>query len=128
MGIVVPVLLIAMGIAMAAIWTKDILSGDQVDISVAILVARDPEDGTLFWPHWLAEYGTAILLVVGGLALLADASWAPVIATAGTGALLYTSMNSLGWALARRERRAYAVPMLAGLVVGLVSTTYLLVR
>ena len=128
MSIVVPVLLVAMGVAMAAIWAKDILRGDQVDASAGIFAARDPEAGTLFWPHWLAEFGTAILLVAGGLALIADARWAPVVAAAGTGALLYTSMNSLAWALARRERRTYAVPMLAGLVVGLVSITYLLLR
>ena len=67
-------------------------------------------------------------IVAFTLALIADARWAPVVAAAGTGALLYTSMNSLAWALARRERRTYAVPMLAGLVVGLVSITYLLLR
>ncbi|MGB9357164.1 MAG: hypothetical protein WCC01_01275 [Acidimicrobiia bacterium] len=128
MDIVVPVLLIVMGMAMAAIWTRDILRGEQVDLSVGLFAARDPEAGTLFWPHWLAEYGTAVLLVVGGVGLLGDAGWAPMVAAIGTGALLYTSTNSLGWALARRERWSYAAPMLAGVVLGIASTVFLLLR
>ncbi len=128
MDIVVPVLLIVMGIAMVAIWTRDILRGEQVDLSAGLFVARDPEAGTLFWPHWLAEYGTATLLVVGGIGLLSGGAWAPVVAAIGTGSLLYTSTNSLGWAFSRRERWPYAVPMLTGVVLGIASTVFLLLR
>ena len=126
--IVVPVLLIVMGIAMAAIWTRDILHGEQVDLSAGFFAARDPEAGTLFWPHWFAEYATAILLVVGGIGLLSDGAWGPVVAAIGTGALVYTSTNSLGWAFSRRERWPYAVPMLSGVVLGIASTVFLLLR
>ena len=42
------------------------------------------------------------------------------------GALAYSSLNSLGWALAERARFAYAVPMVVGLVGALVSIGLLL--
>lgn len=128
MDIVVPTLLIVTGIAMGAIWTRDILAGDQVDLSRGLFAARDREAGTLYWPHWLSEYGTALLLIVGGIGLFTDGAWAPVIAAVATGALLYTSTNSLGWAFARPERRPYAAPMLIGVLVGIVSTAFLLAR
>lgn len=128
MSIVVPILMIVIGLAMAAIWTRDILGREHVDLSAGVFRARDAGTGALFWPHWLAEYGTAMVLVVGGIGLLVDAPWSTVVAAVATGALLYTSMNSLGWALARRERVPYAFPMVAGLAVGIVSTVFLLVR
>ena len=128
MGIVLPILLAVMGIAMAIIWTRDILAGEHVDLSAGVFRAREAETGTLFWPHWLAEYATACALVVGGVGLLFDTNWAQMIAAIGTGALLYTSMNSLGWAFARRERWPYASPMLAGLALGVLSVVFLLLR
>ena len=45
-----------------------------------------------------------------------------------TGALLYTSVNSLAWSLAERDRRAYASPMLTGVAVGLFMAVHLLTR
>jgi len=126
--IVVSGLVIVMGIAIAVIWTRDIFLGEHVDLSAGPFGARNPDGGDLYWPHWLAEYGTAALLVAGGVGLLADAAWAPVVAAVGAGALLYTSLNSLAWALARDERRAYAAPMLVGLAIGVLVTVYLLLR
>lgn len=120
--------MIVIGAAMAGIWTRDIVSAEQVDLSRGLFAARDPDSGTLFWPHWLAEYGTAVVLVSAGFALIADAAWAEEVALVGLGSLVYTSVNSLGWAFARRERYAYAAPMITGLLVGLVSIVYLLAR
>ena len=128
MSTVVPSLMIVMGLAMAATWTRDILAGEQVDLSAGVFRARDGEAGTLFWPHWLAEYGTAFALMVGGIGLFVDARWATAVAAVATGALLYTSVNSLGWALANRERFPYALPMFAGLTVGIMTTVFLLLR
>lgn len=126
MQIIVGAVMTAMGLAIAGIWTRDIAVRDDIDLGRGILAARDADDGTLFWPHWVAEYGTAVVLVVSGIGVVADASWAPVLGGVASGALLYTSINSLGWALARRERYPYAVPMLVGAAIGLVSTAYLL--
>lgn len=128
MGGFVAVAMIVMGVAIAGIWTRDIAVGDQVDLADGVFAARDPEAGTLFWPHWLAEYATAAALVAGGVGLLIDAGWAVALAAAGNGALLYTSTNSLGWALARPERFPYLIPMIAGIFVGLVSALYLVIR
>jgi hypothetical protein len=44
----------------------------------------------------------------------------------GLGACVYTSVNSLGWALAGRSRRPYSIPMLVGAVGGLASAVVLL--
>jgi hypothetical protein len=123
--VVVPIMMITMGVAIAGVWTRDIVSNDLVDRSHGLLRAREGGDGSLLVPHWLAEYGTAAALVLGALGLLIDTDWGPSVAAIGAGALLYTSINSLGWSLAKRERFTYAVPMAAGIVVGLVSSAYL---
>jgi hypothetical protein len=67
-------------------------------------------------PHWMAEYGTAALLLVGGLALLGvvPLEWAWSVPLA-LGALACTSLDSLGWVLADRARLPYGLPMAIGL-------------
>lgn len=127
MDVLVPVLMITLGVAIAGIWTRDILVGEQIDLGDGLLASRDPDAGTLFFPHWVAEYGTALALIGGAIGLLFDASWSVVVSAVAAGALLYTSVNSLGWALARVERRPYAGPMGVGVVVALLTIAYLLV-
>lgn len=121
----VAVSLVVMGLGIAGIWTRDIVAGDQVDLSEGFFAARDAEAGNLMWPHWLAEYATAATLMVSGAGLVAGAAWARALAAVGAGALLYTSINSLGWAFAQRDRRPYAIPMILGVVVGLMTAGYL---
>lgn len=121
----VAVSLVVMGLGIAGIWTRDIVAGEQIDLSRGLFAARDAEAGSLMWLHWLAEYATAIILVTSGVGLLADAGWARALAAVGAGALLYTSINSLGWAFAQRVRRPYAIPMILGVVVGLFAAVYL---
>ncbi len=128
MDIAAAVVLIINGLAIAAIWTRDIVAGDQIDLSQGLLAARDPDSGTLFWPHWLAEYATAAAALAAGVGLFLDAAWAPILAGVAAGALLYTSVNSLGWALAKRDRFSYAVPMFQGVVAGAFVAIYLFVR
>ena len=118
MVVAVAVFMLAMGVAIAAVWTRDIVAGMQVDLSAGFFRARDDAAGTLFWPHWIAEYGTAAALVAGAIGLLLGALWGEPVSFAALGALLYTSANSLGWAWARPERRPYAIPMLVGVVGG----------
>lgn len=128
MDAVIAVLMIGMGLAIAGVWTRDILVGNQVDLSSGIWRARDQQGGTLLWPHWLAEYSTAVLLLVGGVALQMDTGRAAVLAALALGALFYTSINSLGWAFAARERLSYAPPMIAGVIVSLAGAVHLLLR
>jgi hypothetical protein len=122
------ILMLANGLAIAGIWTHDIFTGDRVERSAGVFAARDPDAGTLLWPHWLAEYATAASLIVAAAGLLADADWAVALGGIATGALLYTGTNSLSWALAARDRLAYAIPMLVGVVTGLFLAMYLLTR
>ena len=69
---------------------------------------------------------TRALLLGGGIGLLLDTGWARVVAALGLGALFYTSTNSLGWALAERDRRSYAAPMSAGILVSVAGAVWLL--
>lgn len=128
MDVVAAVLMILNGVAIAGVWTRDILAGEKVDLSAGLFAARDADAGTIFWPHWLAEYATAGALIAAAVGLLIEASWATAMGGLAAGALLYTSMNSLGWALAERDRFAYAIPMFFGIVVGVFLAIYLLVR
>ena len=117
-----------MGIGILVVWTGDIVRGDKVDRSRGLFRARENDDGSLLWPHWVAEYTTALLLIAAGVGLLADTGWAATVSALALGALFYTSVNSLGWALATRERHAYAVPMIIGLVVSVVFGIWLIGR
>ena len=108
-----------MGVGIAAIWTRDIVAGEQVDLSNGFFGAREPS-GSLLWPHWLAEYATAATLVVGGIAVIVDASWARVVAAIGAGALLvfsYLVQPALfGFLVAARLRSVMLASMIAGFV------------
>jgi hypothetical protein len=116
---------LVMGVAIAATWTLDLVRG-RVDLSAGAFRAREEGSGSLLWPHWLAEYGTATALVAGGAGLLADLGWGEPVALLGLGACVYTSVNSLGWAFAERARRPYMIPMLVGAAGGFASAAALL--
>lgn len=126
MDVAIPVLMIVMGVGIAGVWTRDIVAGTYADVPGRAFTARDPDSGSLFWPHWVAEYSTAMILVVGAVGLLTDTTWSTTLAAIGAGALLYTSTNSLGWSLARSDRLPYAAPMVIGVVVALATGIYLL--
>lgn len=115
-----------MGLAIAGIWTRDIISAGQLDISTGRLRAREPGSGSFLLPHWIAEYATAGALVAGAIGLFVEASWGSSLAFVSLGALVYTSINALGWALAQRSRIPYAAPMALGAVGGLVAIIALL--
>ncbi len=118
--------MVVMGFAIGLTWARDIRTSPEVDRSAGLLHARDRRDGSLFLPHWIAEYSTALGLVVGGVGLIADRGWADGVSLVALGALTYTSVNSLGWTLALPSRRPYAVPMLIGAIGGAVSIVVLL--
>lgn len=125
MATFIGLLLVVMGVGIAAMWTYDIIDGTRIDASAGWLRARS-EGGDLLLPHWIAEYGTAAALVIGGVSLLTDMASATVVASVAAGALAYTSVNALGWALAERDRVVYAIPMIAGIVVASTAVAYLL--
>jgi len=118
--------MVVMGSAIALTWVRDMRSSPEVDRSVGLLRARDRRDGSLFLPHWIAEYATSLGLVVGGIGLIVDVGWAEGVSLVALGASTYTSVNSLGWTLALPSRRPYAIPMLVGAIGGAVSIVVLL--
>jgi hypothetical protein len=127
MDIIVGTFLVVMGIGIAGIWTVDILRNPEIDRSRGLLRARD-RAGSVMVPHWIAEYATALLCLLGGLGLVlgwTSAAWSWIVAIA-LGALGYTSLNSLAWVLADRARLPYGVPMVVGLVGALVAFVLLL--
>ena len=114
------------GAAMAGIWARDIMSGHGFDAPHGLLRAREADSDDLMIWHWAAEFGTAILLVLGAFLLIANAALAEPIMLLGLGALMYTSTNSLGWSLAAPQRRSYVYPMAFGLVGAIVSAVLLI--
>lgn len=108
---IIPAFMAVDGVALVVMWTVDI--HNKKLLKEGFFHAQ--EDGRLFWPHLIAEYSTALGLVVGAYGLYTEAPWARPVAFASLGALSYTSMSSLGWAFARQERVVYAIPMLISL-------------
>jgi hypothetical protein len=115
-----------MGAAMAGIWARDIASGVGYDASQGMLHAREAETEDLMIWHWIAEFGTAGVLMLGALLLVVGAALAEPVLLLGFGALAYTAANSLGWSLARPDRRSYVYPMAIGLVGAVISAVLLI--
>ena len=126
MEILVAVFAGIMGAAMAGIWGRDILSGHGFDAPHGLLRAREADSDDLMIWHWGAEFGTALLLIAGAFLLIAGAAIAEPVMLLGLGALMYTSTNSLGWALAAPARRPYVLPMAGGLVGAIISAAVLI--
>jgi hypothetical protein len=123
----VAVFMLAMAVGMAGMWTVDILRSPEIDRSRGLIRARD-RSGSVMAPHWLAEYGTAVLLLVGGVGLLLgwpSGAWAWLV-PAALGALAYTGLNSQAWVLADRSRTAYGIPIAVGLVGAIVALMLIL--
>lgn len=117
---IIAAFMILMGAGIAGIWGSDLARGV---LREGFFRAKD--NGVLYWPHLFAEFVTAAALLLAGIAYIAGAAWASLVAYPALGALFYTSLNSLNWALAERGRFPYAVPMLVGLVGSLVSLVVL---
>jgi len=117
-----------MGAAMAGIWARDIASGVGYDATQGFLHARETDTEDLMIWHWLAEFGTAGMLMIGALFLVIDAALAQPVMLLALGALAYTSANSLGWSLARPDRRSYVYPMAIGLVGAIISAAILILN
>ena len=109
------------GFGIAIIWTKDIFLKPEINLSKGFFSAREKDSGSLFWPHWLAEYSTALLLILSTIFIFLNLEMGTRLMPFAAGALFYTSLNSLGWAFSKKERFTYAIPMLFALVV---STVY----
>lgn len=97
---------LAVGLLMAGWWTQDVRRGawsrgDRTHAELAL--------------HLVAEFVTASWLVASGAALLVAGPRAAAAAGVGLGMLLYTTIVSPGYFVARRELSVTGV--FAGLVV-----------
>ncbi len=126
MRILIFSLMVLTGTGIIIVWLKDIFSGIRIDRSNGFLKSRDIENGELLFPHLFAEFLTASGLIIGGAGLIFFPEWGNSISLISLGALLYTSLNSLSWALAKKERFTYAVPMIFGLIFSVFSIIVLM--
>lgn len=118
---VISFMLLMTGISMIIIWIMDIGKNPDVDLSAGFFRAREKKSGNIFWYHIVAEVVTGILLIASGIILIIrDFNSFPVVYFA-LGALFYSSMNSMGWAFAEKERRRYAIPMITALLISVLS-------
>ena len=120
---IIYVLFIFIGICIVIIWTRDILTNPFIDLSGGFFAARDKESGKLFWPHWFAEYITSFLLILAPILVFFNCEPGYRLMHFAAGALFYTSLNSLGWTFASKERIPYTIPITFALVV---SAVYLI--
>lgn len=112
----VPAFMTVAGLSIAGLWTADLISGQKVDASQGVFRIKDRESGQNLLPHLIAEYATAGCLIAGAVGLYRGDTWGRDVAMVGLGALSYTSVNSLGWVVSKRERFAYGIPMVITLV------------
>lgn len=114
----VPVFMILMGIGMIAIWTIDISRGKFGNQGGFF---RWTEGENRLWPHILAEYSTGILLIIAAVFLLNENLKGFPLAFISLGAMIYSSINSTGWVILKKERLVYGIPMWTGLACGAVA-------
>jgi hypothetical protein len=95
-------------------------------LSEGFFSAREKKSQNLFWFHIFAEIITGLLLITSGTILLVGDTNSYPIAHFALGALFYSSLNSLGWAFAEKGRYNYALPMLTGLIISIISIIILI--
>jgi hypothetical protein len=122
----VPVFMILLGAGIAGIWTVDIMKGKFYNQGNFFNWIND--GGDKMWPHIFAEYITAAGLIIGGIALYTAKPWATPFSLVFLGALCYTSLNSMSWVFAQKDRIGYGIPMMAGLAGGVASIVILLMN
>ena len=123
---IIPIFMTIAGLGIISIWTVDLIKKEKVILDEGFLRVRDRETGQYILPHLIAEYGTALLLLIAAVGLCRSTSWAIRLSFLALGALIYTSLNSLSWVITRHERLPYGIPMLFALAGALISILILL--
>ncbi len=108
---------------MIFIWTTDILRGKFKDQGNFF---RWKEGVNMLWPHILAEFFTGTGLIFSAIGLYFKITWSIPFSMIFLGAMTYSSLNSLGWVVADKSRFRYGIPMIVGLIGGIVSILLLL--
>lgn len=103
---------------MLIIWLADINNKPDIDFSEGFFKAKEKDSGNIFWLHIAAELITGLMLIMSGIIILEG--WDILyIVYFSLGLLFYSSVNSLGWAFAKEERKNYRIPMISGLIISL---------
>lgn len=105
---------VGIGLAILGLWTMLLVRRQVPELQAGLPSIRF---------HIAAEVGTAIALVVGGVALAVDTSWAAVMAAAGLGAALYSTINSPGY---YADKRAWSTVGMFAVLAVLVLTALIL--
>lgn len=109
MNVYVITLSLGVGVAVLGLWTMLVLRRQVPELEAGVPSIRF---------HIAAEAGMAVLLVAGGLALLADVAWGPPLAAAALGAALYSTVNSPGYYADKRLWPAVAVFLVLAALIG----------
>ncbi len=107
---IVPSYMLFQGAVISGLWAIEIAKGRLDD---GFFHSR--EDGRLFWPHMMAEFATAATLIIAAIGLFLEKEWGTKLGFVALGATVYTSLNSLHWSLAEKERYPTAIPMFVSL-------------
>lgn len=125
-SMIISFFLIMCGTSIIIIWIMSFFKNPDADLSAGFFKSREKNSGNLFWFHIVAEFITGVILIASGIILLfRDLNSYPIVYFA-LGALFYSSLNSLGWAFAYRDRYKYAIPMMIGLFISIVSIIILI--
>ena len=120
---VIPIFMLTMGAGIAGIWTTNIV-GDKLNVKGNFFQWRD-ESGQLYYFHVISEYLISGALITSGIGLMKNKNWAITASFVSLGALFNTSLNSLGWSFAKKERYTNSIPMLIGLSGSIISVKIL---
>ena len=85
---------IAVGVLMIIQWIITIARGNEQSLEAGSTAGRGRTE-MMF--HWVAEFGTALMLLGGGIGLLVSGTWAPIVFYIAVGMLIYTVISSPGY-------------------------------
>ena len=112
----------------AAIFSIIVGAGMIGQWAIAYLSKQIPELETepiRIWFHIAAEMATAILLIVGGIGMLAQTNWSRNIFLISMGMLFYTAIVSPGY-FAQKGQWAWLGMFSAIIILGVVSILFVL--
>jgi len=119
----IPIFMFLLGIGIYFIWIADILKG-KFSGQGNIFKWREGEN--MLWPHILAEFLTAGLLILAATGLFFSFDWGQNISFLSLGAIIYSSINSSGWVLAEKNRIPYGIPIWIALAGSIISLIFLI--
>jgi hypothetical protein len=107
--------MVIMGILMAAMWSFFLLAGMVPELKTVPFITAS---------HLTAEYGTAIMMFIGGLSILNQKPQAEMIALVALGMYLYAVIQAPGYYL-QQGVVGFVIMFAVLLVLGISAVTYL---